>query len=117
MSDLDIVKGRPFEEMHHYYMTNFSLGHLSTDINSKFALISLVCYITNKAKEKKPDVTYYQILMQITKNNSMPETFIKGLAIMCEDFGYGCKEFPTFNIKPSDMVATVQRILQSYTPF
>lgn len=113
----DMTSGPSFGEMKDYYLKNFSLGHLNTDINSKFALISLVCYITMKAKEKKPDVTYYQILMQITKNNTMPETFIKGLAIMCEDFAYGCTEFPTFNIKPADMVPTVQRLLNSYLPF
>lgn len=117
MSDLDIMNKPSFEEMHRYYMQNFSLGYLNTDINSKFALISLICYVTMKAKEKKPDVTYYSIIKQITKNNSLPEQFVKGLAIICEDFAYGCNKFPTFEIKPTNMIKTIQDLLNSYLPF
>ena len=36
---------------------------------------------------------------------------------MCADFGYGCKEFPTFDIKPKDMVKTCRDILKTYMPF
>lgn len=117
MSNSTILEGPPFEEMRQYYLRYFSLGHLGTDINSKFALISLICYVTMKAKEKKPDVTYYKIIMKMAEKDSLPESFIKSLAIMCEDFGYGCSEFPTFNIKPAEMVPTIQRLLKTYNPF
>lgn len=106
-----------FEELHSYYMRNFSMGHIDADINSKFALISLICYLTFKAKAKRPDVTHYQVIMQLSKTNPLPENFVKGLAIMCEDFGYGCTEFPTFNIKPNEIPQTIQRLLGLYKPF
>jgi hypothetical protein len=47
----------------------------------------------------------------------MTDDFIKDLAIMCESFGYGCKDFPTFGIAPKDMVKTCRDILKSYMPF
>lgn len=113
------LEGPPFNKMKDYYIKNFSLGHLNTSsVNEKFALIALLCWITFKAREKRPDVTFYQIIYKI--DNSLPEVFIKGLAIICEDFSYGYKDvkaFPTFNIEPKDMVKTIQGILKTYLPF
>ena len=44
--------------------------------------------------------------------------FIKGLSIICDDFAYGCTEFPTFGIKtPGEMAKQVQSILSEYLPF
>ena len=48
---------------------------------------------------------------------NLPHSFEKALSIICDDFSYGCKEFPTFNIKGSDMVKTIKNILNSYLPF
>ena len=130
----DIVTSPPYNEMRRMYSKLFSLGYLNTDINTKFALISLICYVTYKAKMKKSDVTHYQILMNnafvinddicyrsqdayITKDKPLPEDYIKGLAVVCEDFSYGCTTFPTFNIKPSEIVKTIQDILSKSLPF
>lgn len=113
----DIVKTPPYNKMREMYSKLFSLGYLNVDINRKFALISLVCFVTYKAKAKKPDVTHYSILMNITKDNTLPEDFIKGLAVVCEDFSYGCTEFPTFNLKGTDVINTIKEILNSYVPF
>ena len=56
--------------------------------------------------------------MQITAKDPLPEKFIKGLAIMCEDFMYGCTEFPTFGIKtPAEMATQIGKILHEYLPF
>lgn len=106
-----------FKELQAFYNSNFSLGYLNTDISHKFALISLVCYVYRSIKVKNPDATYYSVLMAINKTEDLPEDFIKGLAIMCEDFAYGAKEFPTFEIKPKDMVSSIKNILKSYMPF
>lgn len=104
-----------FKEMKENYKI-YSLGYLNTDINSKFALISLINYLVMKLKEKKPDVTYYQIIYKIA-GTSFPEDFIKGLAIVCEDFAYGCKEFPTFGISPKEIPKKIKEILDTYIPF
>lgn len=113
----DIETSPPYDEMRKLYAKRFSLGHLNTDINSKFALISLICYVTNKLKDKKPSVNHYNVIRSIIKSDDLPEDFIKGLAVVCEDFSYGCTEFPTFNIEPKNMPSTIQNILKNYLPF
>ena len=47
----------------------------------------------------------------------LEDYFIKGLSIVCENFGYGCKTFPTFNIEQKDMVKTIRDILAKFMPF
>lgn len=104
-----------FKEMKEDYKI-YSLGYLNTDINNKFALISLIDYLVMRLKEKKPDVTYYQVIYKIA-GASYPEDFIKALAIVCEDFAYGCKEFPTFGIAPKEVPKKIKEMLDTYIPF
>lgn len=106
-----------YKELEVIYNQYFSLGNLNININNKFALISLICYITTSMQKKQPDVTYYQVVHKICDKLGFEEDFIKGLAIMCANFGYGCTEFPTFEIKPKDMVETCRSILKTYMPF
>ncbi len=113
---MDIINTPPYEEMQRLYSQYFSLGHINSDINTKFALISLVCYLTEKLKEKKPDVTHYQVLRKLSEG-VVPEDTIKGLAVICSDFAYGCKEFPTFGIDDKNIPAKVKEILLKWLPF
>lgn len=105
-----------YSNMERLYKEHFSLGYLNTDINTKFALISLICYVTEKLKEKKPDVTYYQVIYKLA-SSLVPDESIKGLAIMCEDFSYGCTQFPTFGIDDKDIPKKIKEILHSWLPF
>ena len=113
---MDIINTPPYEEMQRIYSKYFSLGYLNTDINSKFALISLVCYLKNKLSEKKPDVTHYQILKKIN-GDYIPEDFLEGLSVICSDFGYGCKEFPTFGLEDKQIPGKIKEILSKWIPF
>lgn len=113
----DIEDSPPYNELRHEYAEKFSLGFLNCDIKTKFALISLVGYLTYNFKKKKPSVTSYQILQKVNEKLDLPVDFIKGLAVVCEDFSYNCKEFPTFEIQPKDMLKTIQEILKKYIPF
>lgn len=106
-----------YKQLEAIYNQYFSLGNLNININNKFALISLICYIVTSMRKKQPDVTYYQVVHKICDGRGFEDNFINGLAIMCESFGYGCKDFPTFNIAPKDMVKTCRDILESYMPF
>lgn len=107
-----------YDELRRIYSENFSLHYLnSNDISKKFALISLICYVTYKTQLKKPDVTHYQIIMKVSQNLGLPEDFIKGLAIVCEDFSYGCTEFPTFGLEGKDILKQIIEILKSFVPF
>jgi hypothetical protein len=99
------------------YEQFFSLGYITRKIDEKFAMISLICYITKKAKEKNSDTTYYQIIDKVDENHSLPDNMKKVLAVVCEDFGYGCKEFPLFGLKGKDIIKTLQNIFGCYTPF
>lgn len=113
---MDIIETPPYEEMQKYYTKTYSLGYLNTDITTKFALISLIDYLTMKLKEKKPDITHYKVIKAIIKDE-LPEDFIKGLAVVCSDFAYGCNNFPTFGIETKQIPNKIKGILQSYLPF
>lgn len=113
---IDIIQSPPYKEMQKLYNRYFSLGYLNTDISNKFALISLTGYLVYKLKQKKPDITSYQILRKIV-NDRLPEDFLKALAVIVDDFSYGCKEFPTFNIEDKKIPAKIKELLDSYMPF
>lgn len=104
-------------ELKDFYSLYYSLGYLNTDINTKFGLIAMICHVTQKIQEKKPYITLEQVIDKLTKDLDLPERFIVGLGIVCEDFMYGCKEFPTFGIKDKDMPAKIRSILNTYLPF
>lgn len=74
-----------FEELKEIYSKYFSLGYINKDINSKFALISLICYVYQKNKPKHPDLTYYSLITKISQHLGLSDDFIKGLSIVCED--------------------------------
>lgn len=111
-----------FNELKQFYSDNFSLGNINAgngrnSIENKFVLISLINHITYKTKLKNPDTTHYEILMKLNKNVNLPDEFIKGLAIVCEDFGYQCTSFPTFGFKGKDIITEAISILNMYMPF
>jgi hypothetical protein len=112
-----------FKELRQFYLDNFSIGYLnaSPDTRSPFenriVLLSLVCYVTYKSKLKNPDTTHYQILMKLSDKLGLPNDFIKGFSIICEDFSYQCTDFPTFGLKGQDIIKEIRAILSTYTPF
>lgn len=106
-----------YKELKKVYKDNFTLGYLNTDIKNKFALISLICYTVYKLKEKKPDITYYQIINKLSDGSGMNELEKYSLAIICEDFAYGCRDFPTFELKGKEITEKIKELLKSYMPF
>lgn len=113
---MDIIETPPYAEMQRIYSRYFSLGFLNKDLNTKFALISLIGYLTDKVKSKRPDTTHYQIIRKIA-GNDVEEDFVKGLAVVCSDFAYGCKSFPTFGIEDKNIPAKIKEILSDRLPF
>jgi len=109
-----------YEERKEIYSQYFSLGYLNTDIGSKFALISLICYLTHKMQLKKPDVTCYKVIMKIIDKESYKHDldFITNLSIICDDFMRNTSEFLTFDIKSGkEMAKKIREILGTYVPF
>lgn len=106
-----------YEQLKAIYNQYFSTGKLAADINMKFALISLIGYIVYNMKKKKPDVSYYEVCYKLMDGLGFEEINVKSLAIMVEDFSYGCTEFPTFGLKPKEMPEKIKEILKKYMPF
>lgn len=112
-----------YKELQQLYSDYFSIGYLNSSqstrspFENRIVLISLVCYVTYKAKLKNPDTTHYQILMKLSDKLGLPDNFIKGLSIICEDFSYMCTEFPVFGLKGNDIIKEIRAILSTYLPF
>ena len=112
-----------YKELEKFYSDHFSIGYLNASpgtrspFENRLVLISLICYIKYKTSLKNPDVTHYQILMKLSDKLGLPEEFIKGLSIVCNDFSYQCTSFPTFGLKGQDIVREVRAILATYMPF
>lgn len=108
-----------YNELKRIYNDHFTLDYFGTDISNKFALISLTSYLVYKLKSKKPDVTCWSILYQINTqgNLGIPDDVLKGLSIICEDFSYGCTDFPTFGLEDKSIPNKIKELLSNYMPF
>jgi hypothetical protein len=113
-----------YEELRRFYSEHFSLGYLNIPNNKnynsfeqKLILISLICYIVEKNKPKNPDMSPYYLLYKLNEKLGLPDNFIKGLAIVCEDFSYNEHSFPTFGFEGKQILDKVVSILKTYVPF
>ena len=105
-----------YRDLKRTFSTYFSLATLGTDFSSRLALISLICYLYSKLKTKHPDLTYWTLVYKLG-DGLVPEDLLKGLSILCEDFGSHCTEFPTFGIEDKKIPAKVKEILSCWLPF
>lgn len=113
-----------FDELRKFYTENYTIGFLNpenkdghTSFERKLILISLICYLYQKNKAKNPDLTYYSLIYKLSQGMNLPDKFLKGLAIVCEDFSYGCYEFPTFGLEGKNIISEIRETLDSYIPF
>lgn len=109
-----------YQELQDMYGRYFSLSYLNTDISNKFALISLICFLTKHARKKDPDANCYRVIIKVLGNKeaNYDREFIKGLSIVCEDFYKNTTDFMTFNLKSaSEIVKKIVEILDTYLPF
>lgn len=114
-----------FEELNEIYQKYFTLKNVGVTIDNKFGLISLVCFLTKQARVKKPDATCLQVLEKVNAPTAEDPfsacgnpDFIRGLAIICEDYMQTKGDFMTFGMKSSkEMVAKIREILGEELPF
>ena len=59
---------------------------------------------------------HYDIIKQIAKEE-IPDAFCRSLSVICEDFAYGCSEFPTFGIEDKEIPGKIKEILLTWVPF
>lgn len=113
------------EELNEIYQKYFSLKDVGVSIDNKFGLISLICFLTKQARVKTPNATCLQVINKInapTKEDpcraSADDRFLRGLAIICDDYMQTKGDFMTFGIKTSkEMVAKIREILYTHLPF
>lgn len=120
MKDMDTILHNPsYKELQDTYLRYFSLGGITGEIDNKFALISLICFLTHQAKQKNPDASCYQVIKKVTEGrNSLPEDYIIGLSIICEDFLKGSSEFNKCGCKSvKEMIEQINNILDHWLPF
>ena len=106
-----------YHDLENYYREYYSLGNLNCDIVSKFALISLICFLTKQARIKNPDATCYLVIMKIIDGEESQHdlNFIRGLSVVCTDMMKHCNEFLTFDMTTSkEMVKKIKEILHTY---
>ena len=111
-----------YEKTRAIFTKYFSTGNLNTNLEGKLALIAMICYITNSINKNKDEVnkvSCYQVICKIGKDfpDEVHFDFFKALGAICDDFMYGCSEFPTFGIDPKAMPKEVLKLLNTWLPF
>lgn len=93
---------------------------LKAPLDNKFALISLLCYITNqmRAKDKNWKVLKSIKLIRNDKFSQNSPEFIEGLSSLCEDLMFGQTEFPTFELNSyREMFNVINSVMDQELPF
>lgn len=112
-----------YEEKVGFYIRNFSTGGFSSKkLSNKLALISLICLVTKKLREKEGNLTVQNVISKILKrplNNTQGfDSFLIGLAIICEDFLYEVDEIDNFGFTDSSQIINkIKELLNEWFPF
>ena len=101
------------------YNRYFSLACLNVSPENKFALISLICFLTKQARKKNPEVSVDQVIRKVTNGKAMNSNgLLRALTCICEDYLKTESEFPIFGAKSSkEIVDKVIEILNTELPF
>lgn len=101
------------------YNRYFSLACLNVSPDNKFALISLICFLTKQARKNNPNVSVDQVIRKITNGKAMNSNgLLRALTCICEDYLKTEGEFPIFGAKSSkEIVDKVIEILNTEMPF
>ena len=106
-----------YEEREAFYNQYFSLQFLGYDGANKMALISLICWLYYKFKEKKPDVTMWQVVWKVGKETNCGEDYLQRLSIICSDWAYNCPNWQTWGVADKDVPKKIKELLKECLPF
>jgi hypothetical protein len=113
-----------YKEQCNIYSRNFSSGYLSSEkLSNKIALISLICLITKKLREKsQADITVKEVIEKILGRtlvrSSALDNYLYGLSIVCEDLLYGVTIIDTFGFTNSgEIINKIKELLNEWSPF
>lgn len=116
MRDFERASEPTYEQMASTYKDWFSTGYLSS-MQDKLALIDLIGWLVTTLRKKKPDVTYYQVVYKLAQSKGLSDKEIKSIAIIAEDFAYGCDDFVTFGLTIKEVPAKIREIIHKMLPF
>ena len=116
MKDLDKSSEPTYTQMVRVYNEWSSSGYLKS-MQDKLALIDLIGWLVTTLQKKKPDVTYYQIVYKLAEGSGLTDMEIKKIAIIAEDFAYGCTDFVDFGLKIKEVPAKIKEIFNRMLPF
>ena len=110
-----------YEDLKGVYREFFSMTY-ACSLEDKFALIGLICYLTNKLRAKHPDITCWEVIAKIAfKEGNYTDEYVqslRGLSIICEDFMFGVTKFPTFGFKTDkEILNKIKEVLNNWVPF
>ena len=112
-----------YEEKISFYVRNFSTGAFSSGkLSNKLALISLICLVTKKLREKDGNLTVKVVIEKILQRPLMVtesfDSFLIGLSIICEDFLYQTTEIDNLGFTDSkQIIAKIKELLNEWFPF
>lgn len=112
-----------YDEKVSFYIRNFSSGQFSSGkLSNKLALISLICLVTKKLREKDGNLTVKVVIEKILQRplfyTEAFDAFLIGLAIVCEDFLYEVKEIDNFGFTDSkQIISKIKELLNEWCPF
>ena len=112
-----------YEEKFSFYVRNFSTGAFSSGkLSNKLALISLICLVTKKFREKDGNLTVKVVIEKILQRPLMVtesfDSFLIGLSIICEDFLYQTTEIDNLGFTDSkQIIAKIKELLNEWFPF
>lgn len=121
MDEIINLKEPTFKDKKIIHQELFSTGALSTDLNDKLVLISLIALVSNKLKAKNPTLTTLSILLKIInqeKDNSAFYNFLESLAILVDDLAYGNTKFDSCGLSSSDeIIKKIKSLINLWLPF
>lgn len=112
-----------YEEKISFYVRNFSTGAFSSGkLSNKLALISLICLVTKKLREKDGNLTVKVVIEKILQRpliiTESFDSFLIGLSIICEDFLYQTTEIDNLGFTDSkQIIAKIKELLNEWFPF
>ena len=87
------------------------------DLGEKIGLITMICYVTQSLRKKKPSITHLDVLKTIFKDTLVDENTLIALDLICEWWSWGCLTIPNLGIKPADMPNLIKKGVQDLCPF
>lgn len=112
-----------YEDKRSFYFCNFSTGtFVSKKLSNKLALLSLLCLLTKKLREKEGGLTVKSVIEKILQRPLLNEhgfdSFLISISIICEDLLFGVEEIDNFGFTDSKQVVNkIKELLNEWLPF